>query len=190
MSVTVMSSALWLCQTWLLTRRQRSHFCSWGARMGAHVARTRRSPTEDIGHYWRRLHRYGHGLLRVPGGSLDARRKLKLHSYAGHIARSTSSIINLPFAPVVCHGGVSCSPLTRINGRACTRKGSKLGDGSHSWYNIMAKWAHRTLLKILGGCSRLRTEMRGERQEPCLLHRNLQLSEGLFARCSSLRGTA
>ena len=95
LSNTVMSSSLWLCQTWLLTRRQSSHFCSWGARMVAQMARTRRSPTEDIGHYWRRLHRYGHGLLRVSGGSLDARRKLKLHSYAGHIARSTSSIIKL-----------------------------------------------------------------------------------------------
>ena len=95
LSDTAMSSALWLCQTWLLTRRQRSHFCSWGARMGAQVARTRRSPTEDIGHYWRRLHRCGHGLLRASGGSLEKRRLLKVHSYAGHLARSTSSPMKL-----------------------------------------------------------------------------------------------
>ena len=91
----VFSSILWLCQTWLLTKRQRSHLCSWGARAVARTACTRRSAEENVGEHWRRMHRYGHCLLQNFVGSLDKRRLLKFDAFAGRLARSSSSMMTL-----------------------------------------------------------------------------------------------
>ena len=47
---------------------------------------------EELGQYWRRLHRFGHGLLQLNGGGLGVRRLKALHGYAGHLARSAGTI--------------------------------------------------------------------------------------------------
>ena len=53
---------------------------------------TKRSPMEDVGGYWRRLHRKGHACLRTVGGSVTKRRRKRLHRYAGHLALRTRSL--------------------------------------------------------------------------------------------------
>ena len=92
---TVFTSALWLASTWNLTKEQTSHLDSWGARFAARVAGLRHSAVEDIGHFWRRLHRHGHNLLQRSGGGLGSRRMLQLHSFAGHVARSQHPLVRL-----------------------------------------------------------------------------------------------
>ena len=82
-----MAALLWLCETWNPTQAQAKRLNSWAARMFSRVVRTKRQFDEDPIDHWRRLHRVGHGLLRVHGGSINACRRGKLHSFAGHIAR-------------------------------------------------------------------------------------------------------
>ena len=89
---TVFSSSLWLGETWLPTRHQQRHLDSWGARLVARMACVKRNAGEELGQYWRRLHRFGHGLLQLNGGSLGVRRLTALHGYAGHLARSVGTI--------------------------------------------------------------------------------------------------
>ena len=91
---TVFSSALWLAETWLLTKQQREHLESWGARLAARVCVMGRRVSEEIGQFWRRLHRRGHRLLRAVGGGLDGRRAARMHSFAGHVARSTQELLS------------------------------------------------------------------------------------------------
>ena len=87
--VTVFSSSTWLSQTWTPTKQQQNHLNSWGARMAARTAGVRRSSLEDIGQFWRRMHRFGHNLLQKwSAGGLAALRLTSLHSYAGHLARA------------------------------------------------------------------------------------------------------
>ena len=93
MLATVFSSALWLSETWLLTKQQRLRLDSWGARITARVARVARCSEDDVGQHWRHLHRTGHQLLLNLGGGLDWRRASRLHSFAGHCARSTSGLV-------------------------------------------------------------------------------------------------
>ena len=83
----VISSLLWLSETWTPTKAQTRRLDSWGARLMARVVGTKRSPMEDVGGYWRRLHRKGHACLRTVGGSVTKRRRKRLHRYAGHLAR-------------------------------------------------------------------------------------------------------
>ena len=92
---TVFSSALWLAETWLPTRQQRKHFNSWGARMASRVGLAQRKVVEEMGQYWRRLHRTGHRWLRSAGGGLDWRRAARVHSYAGHIARTSCHLLEV-----------------------------------------------------------------------------------------------
>ena len=94
---TVFSSAFWLAETWQLTRQQREHLDSWGARVSARVRGVRHSSAEDIGQFWRRLHRTGHKMLSLTGGGLggpDSRRASRLHAFAGHVAWSVHDIVN------------------------------------------------------------------------------------------------
>ena len=90
---TSFSSALWLGQTWLPTKQQQKHFDSWGARLVSRMACLKRSPSEELGQYWRRMHRFGHTMLREVGGSLGSRRLTALHGYAGHVARSAGTLM-------------------------------------------------------------------------------------------------
>ena len=86
-------AALWLSETWNLTRRQRDRFRSWGSRMFARVVRCQRSSGEALGDFWRRLHRTGRSWLESVGGDLEVRRRRRLHSFAGHLARSQDSLM-------------------------------------------------------------------------------------------------
>ena len=81
------SSALWLSETWTPTKAQQRRLDSWAARQLARVARCRREADEDMGQYWRRLHRKGHSFLQTYGGPFNKRRKVQLHRFAGHAAR-------------------------------------------------------------------------------------------------------
>ena len=91
---TVFLSALWLCEIWVLTKQQRRHLSSWGARLASRSVLVRRGAAEEAGQYWRRLHRVGHELLRPSGGTLDRRRATRLHSFAGHTARTRVKIVH------------------------------------------------------------------------------------------------
>jgi len=84
---TVFTAALWLSECWNPTKRQQKRLDSWGARIVAQVAGVRCRSDEDMPLFWRRLYRTGHELLGQHGGSLSARRRRRLHSFAGHLAR-------------------------------------------------------------------------------------------------------
>ena len=89
---TVFAAVLWLSETWHPTTHQRTRLESWGARLMARTARTQRQLTEDPVYFWRRRHRIGHTLMADSGGGLDARRRARLHSFAGHLARSATGL--------------------------------------------------------------------------------------------------
>ena len=87
---TIFASALWLSETWLPTKRQREHLTSWGARMASNIAGfSQHLAGLNVAQFWRALHRRGHTLLASMGNTLDERRLTRLHSLAGHLARST-----------------------------------------------------------------------------------------------------
>ena len=90
---TVFAAALWLSECWHLTKRQQKRLNSWGARIAAQVARIRRQADEDMALYWRRLFRTGHDLLAKHGGSLNSRRRQRLHGFAGHLARMEDGVV-------------------------------------------------------------------------------------------------
>ena len=91
---TVFAAALWLSECWHLTKRQQRRLNSWGARIAAQVARIRRQADEDMALYWRRLFRTGHDLLAKHGGSLNSRRRQRLHGFAGHLARMEDGVVH------------------------------------------------------------------------------------------------
>jgi hypothetical protein len=84
---SVWSSLLWGAACWHPTMAIRRKLSSWGARMMATVAGTRRAPTEVIECWWRRLHRSGHLLLKRLGADPEVARRQILHRWAGHVAR-------------------------------------------------------------------------------------------------------
>ena len=88
----VISSLMWLSETWTPTKAQQRRLDSWGARLMARVVGIRPSPRKDTGGYWRRLHRKGHAWMRTVGGGVNQRRRRCLHRYAGHLARMTSGM--------------------------------------------------------------------------------------------------
>ena len=90
----IFSSLLWLCETWVPTAGQKQKMDSWGARLIARVARIRCNDNEDIGQYWRRLHRSGHDLLQLYGGAPNWRRSRTLHRFSGHLARSMDATLS------------------------------------------------------------------------------------------------
>ena len=93
---TVFASALWLSETWLPTKQQREHLSSWGARMASSIAGCSSCmATLNVAQFWRTLHRRGHKILADMGTTLDGRRLSRLHSFAGHLARSTVPDLSL-----------------------------------------------------------------------------------------------
>ena len=91
---TVFAAALWLRECWHLTKRQQKRLNSWGARIVAQVAGIRRKTDEDMADFWRRLFRTGHELFCNHGGSMNVRRKRRLHGFAGHLARMSEGIVH------------------------------------------------------------------------------------------------
>ena len=85
--ISVWNSFLWGAACWHPTKAMRNKLSSWGARTMATVAGTRRSPTEGIGQWWRRLHRSGHCVLQRHGADPEVARRKVLHRWAGHVAR-------------------------------------------------------------------------------------------------------
>ena len=91
----VFASALWLAQCWVPNQSQRSKLRSWGARIIARTYGVKRKSDEDVGGYWKRLHRTGHVLCKRLGGSAeDLRQRTKL-SWAGHLARTNNAHLRL-----------------------------------------------------------------------------------------------
>ena len=91
---TVFMTVLWLSETWHLTKTQRQKLSSWGARLAGRTMCLRPGPTEERGDFWRRLYRTGHDQLAKMGGGLDARRRRKLHAFAGHAARKNDGLVS------------------------------------------------------------------------------------------------
>jgi hypothetical protein len=91
----VLVSLLWLAETWHVTKAQDNLLGSWGARLMARVAGVRRNAGEEIGQFWRRLHRVGHNWMRFLGGGVPVRRRLQLHRFAGHCARLGSGLVRV-----------------------------------------------------------------------------------------------
>ena len=85
---TVLPAVLWLSETWHPTRRQAHALNSWAARLIAQIVGVRRRPDDELASFWRRLHRVGHYWLDLFGGSVDLRRRRRLHGFAGHLARA------------------------------------------------------------------------------------------------------
>ena len=90
-SRAVFASLLWLAETWIVIKVQCSKMESWGARLLAQIARVRRGLTEDIGPFWRRMHRTGHKWMRDLSCGISVRRRTQFHRFAGHIARAFDS---------------------------------------------------------------------------------------------------
>ena len=91
-SATVFSAVLWLSETWHLTKRQQKQLNSWGARIMARVVGLRPRVEEDSAEFWRRLFRTGHKIMDAYGGSLEVRRRQRLHAFAGHLARQPDAL--------------------------------------------------------------------------------------------------
>ena len=93
---TVFAFALWMSETWLPTKQQREHLLSWGARMASSVAGYSSSfATLSAAQFWRALHRRGHTLLANMGNTLDGLRLTRVHTFAGHLARSSVPDLSL-----------------------------------------------------------------------------------------------
>ena len=90
---TVFEAVLWLSECWHPTKRQQKRLESWAARIFAQVACVRLKADEDLPTFWRRKYRTGHELLRAHGGSVNARRRRRLHKFAGHLARMDSGVV-------------------------------------------------------------------------------------------------
>jgi hypothetical protein len=92
---TAGSSATWLSSSWALTKEEEGKLASWNARRVAKICGTRRAPDEDLGQFWRRLHRTGHRIVKRKGLCLVRKYKQTLHRFAGHAARACAdSIVN------------------------------------------------------------------------------------------------
>ena len=90
---TVLMALLWLSETWYSSKRQRFRLESWCARMVARVCRLKRYGDEDMGDYWKRLHRTGRRWLRLCCGGANVCRRRRLHGFAGHISRAQDDSI-------------------------------------------------------------------------------------------------
>ena len=75
-----------------------------GARMCARIQGVFRRPGEDLGSYWRRLHREGHATLRNLNCAPAAGRRQQFHGLAGHLARSDDARSS---------AALHCRPLAR-----------------------------------------------------------------------------
>ena len=89
----LISSVTWLSSTWRLTASQESHLGSWAARTAARIYGVDRKLGEDMGQFWRRLHRAGHQLIRDHDADPVRMHRLLAHRLAGHIARLSSASV-------------------------------------------------------------------------------------------------
>ena len=84
---SVLSSVQWQSGSWTLTKAQAAHLQSWGARLHARMMNIRQSEFEDMGQYWRRLHRAGHKCMADFNSSPLIAHLVQKHRMAGHFAR-------------------------------------------------------------------------------------------------------
>ena len=102
---TVLPAVLWLSETWHPTKRQAHALNSWAARLIGQVVGVRRRPDDDLSSFWRRLHHVGHYWLDMFGGSVNSRRRRRLHSFAGHLARASDGVANTLYEHGLWLGG-------------------------------------------------------------------------------------
>ena len=86
---TVWAAFLWSASTWTPTQAQWTHIASWSARQAAKVLRLRRAPWQEIGQWWKFFHKMGHKEIAKYGVDLVVQCRLRIHSWAGHLARAT-----------------------------------------------------------------------------------------------------
>ena len=91
--VALISSVTWLSSTSRLTVAQERHLSSWAARTAARIGGVRRGQNEDMGQFWRRMHRSGHQLLRDYDADPVSMHRLLVHRLAGHLARLPDSSV-------------------------------------------------------------------------------------------------
>ena len=87
------TSVTWLSSTWHLTVAQESHLRSWAARLAARVVGIKRYPDEEMGQFWRRLHREGHKLLLRFNADPVRLYRTQVHRFGGHLARMSDDKI-------------------------------------------------------------------------------------------------
>ena len=90
---SVFSSALWLAECGYPTQAMLRKLNSWGARKLAVTYGVRRTLDEDGVQFWRRVHRIGYKLYKRLDGSLVKLRRTALHRWAGHLARTSNSVL-------------------------------------------------------------------------------------------------
>jgi hypothetical protein len=87
------TSVTWLSSTWHLTVAQENHLRSWAARLAARVVGITRCPDEEMGQFWRRLHREGHKLLIRFDADPVRMYRTQVHRLGGHLARMSEDKI-------------------------------------------------------------------------------------------------
>ena len=88
--VSVLSSLAWCSQTWTPTEKQFDKMRSWNSRHGSCMKFMKRYHTEDLGQWWRRLHKEGKRYMAQ--GKVDVVSFVKgtKFNFAGHLARLDS----------------------------------------------------------------------------------------------------
>ena len=89
----VFPSAVWAAETWTASVAMSKRISSWGARVVGSVHGVRMRCGELVGDFWRRLHRTGHRVANRLHLDLASLRRLRYHSYAGHLARSVDPVM-------------------------------------------------------------------------------------------------
>ena len=102
MASAVWASTTWCAQTWATTKAMRKALDSWSARMAAQVVQLRRLPDEDIGAWWRRMHRVGHQKIAQFLAPLSSMCLQMVHRWGGHVARL--SPLHFTAAAMRCRG--------------------------------------------------------------------------------------
>ena len=92
---SVLSSLQWQSGSWTLTKGQEAHLKSWGARLHANMLGVKRNESEDMGQYWRRMHKEGHKCMEMYSSSPCQAYKVQKHRMAGHFTRlPEDSVVN------------------------------------------------------------------------------------------------
>ena len=84
---SVMASFCWQAQNWTPTVKQYKFMSSWASRQGASMKLLQRHPEEEIGQWWRRLHRDGKRFMDVNNLNVVNKVKEAKYNFAGHVAR-------------------------------------------------------------------------------------------------------
>ena len=85
--IAIGTSVTWLAATWKLTAAQEKRLRSWAARLVARIKGVTRNHDEEMGQFWRRLHREGHKLLVEFDADPVVTYRLLVHRLGGHLAR-------------------------------------------------------------------------------------------------------